>query len=223
MRNKAWNGLRAHMIANRKTTAPGRAVQDADQASQTLANNARTLRKERDLSLDELSRASGLSISTLSKIENRQISPTFDTLVALATGLDVGVGTLLAPIQASQTIGRRSICRAGQGTVHTTEVYDYNFLCTEIRNKKFTPLLATLKADTIEAFAALSQHDGEEFFYVLDGEVELHTDLYEPTRLVAGDCVYFDSTMGHALVAAKVDTRVIWVSSSTESMKEVAP
>lgn len=185
-----------------------------------LAQTVRALRKADGLNLEELARRSGLSTSTLSKIENRQISPTFDTLVALASGLGVDVGTLVSPMHAVGGTGRRSISRQGKGTTHETPVYSYTFLCTELTNKKFIPLLATIKAHSVEEFPALSAHEGEEFFYVLSGNVTLHTELYEPTDLTAGDCIYFDSALGHALIAAgEEETRVLWISSSLQRIK----
>lgn len=185
-----------------------------------LAQTVRTLRKAEGLNLEELGRRCGLSTSTLSKIENRQISPTFDTLVALASGLGVDVGTLVSPLKVVGSTGRRSISRQGEGTTHETPVYSYTFLCAELSNKKFIPLLTTIKANSVEAFPALSAHEGEEFFYVLSGTVTLHSDLYEPTDLKAGDCIYFDSALGHALIAAnEVETKVLWISSSLERIK----
>jgi uncharacterized cupin superfamily protein len=45
------------------------------------------------------------------------------------------------------------------------------------------------------------RHPGEEFVYVLEGILELHTEMYTPARLEAGDSVYFDSGMRHAYIA----------------------
>ncbi len=207
---------------NEQRTAHGR--REAQHAVLRLAQTIRALRRAAGLNLQELARLSGLATSTLSKIENHQISPTFDTLVAIARGLDVDLGTLVSPVQSVNKSGRRAVVRDGQGTKHETPVYDYAFLCTEISNKKFIPLLTTIKAHEIEAFPALSTHDGEEFFYVLTGQVMLHTDMYEPTLLNPGDCIYFDSTMGHALVAAgQEETKVLWISSSADRARTGGP
>jgi quercetin dioxygenase-like cupin family protein len=46
------------------------------------------------------------------------------------------------------------------------------------------------------------RHSGEEFAYVLEGEIEFHTEFYAPVRLKPGESVYFDSGMGHAYLAA---------------------
>ncbi|WP_161491293.1 cupin domain-containing protein [Bradyrhizobium neotropicale] len=54
----------------------------------------------------------------------------------------------------------------------------------------------------------------EEFFYVLSGEVLLYTEHYAPIRLSPGDCSYFDSTMGHALVSAgEEDALILWIAT----------
>ena len=63
-----------------------------------------------------------------------------------------------------------------------------------------------------------ARHTGEEFALVLEGAVELHTELYAPARLEAGDSIYFDSTMGHAyLAAAPGRCRVLAVCSGGEA------
>jgi uncharacterized cupin superfamily protein len=45
------------------------------------------------------------------------------------------------------------------------------------------------------------RHEGEEFLYILEGELELHTECYAPLILKAKESVYFDSRMGHAYIA----------------------
>ena len=98
--------------------------------------------------------------------------------------------------------------------MHQTDQYDYEMLCTDLANKQFVPLKARVKANTIARFSDMLSHPGEEFVYVLSGEVELHTQFYAPTRLVAGDSAYFDSTMGHALLkASDEDAEVLWICS----------
>jgi uncharacterized cupin superfamily protein len=49
-------------------------------------------------------------------------------------------------------------------------------------------------------FGKFMHHAGEEFLYVLQGELELHTESYAPLILKAGESTYFDSRMGHAYV-----------------------
>jgi uncharacterized cupin superfamily protein len=63
------------------------------------------------------------------------------------------------------------------------------------------PIIAEPHARSLAEFGELIRHPGEEFVYVLEGTVDLHTDLYTPARLEAGDSMYFDSGMGHAYIA----------------------
>lgn len=67
----------------------------------------------------------------------------------------------------------------------------------------------------MEEFGGLVKHRGEEFFMVLRGEVEFHSEFYNPARLRPGDSVYLDSQMGHALISVgKEPAEVIWISST---------
>lgn len=173
------------------------------------------MRNAGGMRLEDLARRSGLAASTLSKIENRGMSPTFDTLVQIATGLGIDVSDLVSLDTSGAANGRRTITKAGAGMVHETSVYEYQFLGAEIAHKKFIPIIAKIRARSLKEFGAPIHHDGEEFFYVLEGEVALHTAHYAPALLQVGDSAYFDSRMDHAVVAAgDVDARILWVFSS---------
>jgi hypothetical protein len=53
---------------------------------------------------------------------------------------------------------------------------------------------------------------------VLEGVVELHTDVYAPTRLSAGESIYYDSGMGHAFLAVSPGPcRILSICSHPES------
>lgn len=178
----------------------------------TLSTTVKRLRQEKNLTLQQLSKKSGISVASLSKIENGQLSPTYEKIVALAQGLAVNVGELFGHHNHANT-GRRSITRKGEGVLHQTEQYVYELLNADLSNKRFIPLLTTIKARERSAFPKLHRHEGEEFFYVLSGTVQLLTELYTPLILHAGDSCYFDSNMGHAcLSAGEEDAQILWVS-----------
>lgn len=178
-----------------------------------LANQVHRLRKQAGLTLQQLSQKSGISISTLSKIEKGQLSPTYEKIVLLAKGLNIHVAELFQEESSNTPNGRLAITRTGTARVHSTRQYDYQALCADLSNKRFIPLLTRIKAHDIREFPALLQHEGEEFIYVLEGSVTVHTDFYQPITLQQGDACYFDSTMGHACVAGENDAWVLWVSS----------
>ncbi len=182
-------------------------------SNDTLAKKLKLLRHQSGLTLKQLSERCGISVSTLSKIENSQLSPTYEKIAALARGLSVEVGELFCSQTHAAPLGRRSISLNGAGITHITRQYDYTLLHGELENKRVIPLVATLKAHERSEFPKLHRHDGEEFIYVLSGKVTLITELYAPQELNPGDSCYFDSTMGHAcLSAGEEHAKVLWVS-----------
>lgn len=184
----------------------------------SLGERLRAVRTKLGLTLAAAAQLTGTGTSTLSKIENGQVSPTYDILQKIVQGLQIDLVDLFDAQQHVLPSGRRAITRAGAGSVHVTPQYKYEALATELTHKKFFPLRATITA----RIAQLSQpdapdiasHAGEEFVYVLSGAIELHTDYYSPCRLEAGDSVYFDSGMRHALVSvSEQDAEILWIAS----------
>lgn len=187
--------------------------------AQQFAATVRSLRRRANATLQEIAERSGLARSTLSKIENGQLSPTYETLLRLADGLQIDITELFsggAPMDTSS--GRRSITRRGHGRRLVTQQYQYEMLCADLFRKQFTPLVTKITARSIDEFPQLLRHAGEEFIYVITGEIELHTEHYEPTHLRQGDGCYFDSTMGHACTSvSKNEAVVLWIASHADA------
>jgi len=179
----------------------------------------RSVRQQRGWTLTEVSRRTGFSISSLSKVENDQLSFSYDKLIRLAEGLGTDVSRLFAPPGAGVTVTtRRSINRSGEGENVTTSNYEHRYLNIDVTRKKLIPVLVELRDRTLEEFGDLVRHSGEEFVYVLEGEIELHTEHYAPVVLQPGDTAYLDSTMGHGYLArGKGPWRMIAVCSGSES------
>jgi len=155
--------------------------------------------------LAEVSQKTGLPVSTLSRIETDQISPTYDQLSRLSVGLCIDMAQLLSgdmdeakPLQTA----RRSVNRAGEGQILDTPMQSLRYLSVDLTNKQFAPIIGEIKAHSLEEAGEFHRHHGEEFIFVVSGELELHSESYTPLRLRAGDSVYFDSGMAHAYVAA---------------------
>jgi transcriptional regulator with XRE-family HTH domain len=207
MTNRIATAQRVHLASNSGVESK---TSDFD-----LGGRVHTLRTSAKLTLKDLSVRSRISVSALSKIENGQLSPTYEKIVGLAQGLDVDVATLFAAPYSGSVTGRRSITRKGRGISYDTRNYAYEILCADLTQKRMIPLLARIKEREVRSFGPLLSHDGEEVFYVLEGRVILHSEFYEPTELKAGDCVYFDSRMRHGCVARGVeDALIFWVCTS---------
>ena len=170
----------------------------------------RGLRQSLGLTLNDIGLRTGLSVSTLSKLEQGKASLSYDKLYKISQALGVDMAQILeapahggAPLAAPS--GRRVIQRAGEGQLIDTRSYKQLYLATELLNKSFVPMVVDHCARTIEAFieefGGLIRHPGEEFDMVLEGEIVFHSELYAPVRLYRGDSIYFDSAMGHAYLA----------------------
>lgn len=185
-----------------------------------LASALRGLRRQRGWTLAEVSQRTGFSVPTLSKVENGRMSLSYDKLIRLSEGLGVDIAQLFAssdPAGAAAIGGRRSINRQSEGDFVPTRNYDYHYLHSDVVRKKFIPILSEPRAQTVEEFGELVKHSGEEFVYVLEGEVEVHTEAYKPFVLRAGESAYLDSSMGHAYIARTTPCKVLGVCSATES------
>ena len=80
------------------------------------------------------------------------------------------------------------------------------------------PVLTRIRAKSVGEFGELVHHSGEEYIYVLEGRIEIHTEFYDPIVLEAGESIYIDSNMGHAYVAAEGcdEASVLGVCSSAD-------
>jgi len=78
-----------------------------------------------------------------------------------------------------------------------TKEYAYEALAADLTAKKFIPLRMTIRVKKFEEVGDWIRHDGEEFVFVLSGEICVYTEYYQPSILKVGDSVYLDSRMGH--------------------------
>lgn len=168
------------------------------------------------MTLRQLSEASGASYSNLSKVETGKLSPTFDTMERIARGLGVSISELLAFESVKGEPGRMTVTRKGEGVVHKTPSYTYQALCNDVTDKSIVPLVVQLHAQEMKDFGDMLSHDGEEVLFVLAGQVEVQTEFFDPVVLNEGDCIFFDSSMGHAcLTKGLTDATVFWVHCAT--------
>ena len=179
-----------------------------------LGARVRELRKARKWTLEQAATQAGLARSTLSKIENGQMSPTYDALKKLAVGLEISVPQLFTAPQRDKINGRMSVTKAGTGAHQATTTYEHELLGETLTKKQMLPYRARIRARSIEEFDGWVRHDGEEFLYVLTGVIRLYTEFYEPIEMRRGDSAYYDATMGHnAISVSDEDATILWVTS----------
>ncbi|MEM9636635.1 MAG: helix-turn-helix transcriptional regulator, partial [Pseudomonadota bacterium] len=110
-----------------------------------LGRRVRELRKARDWTLEQAASQAGLARSTLSKIENGQMSPTYDALKKLAVGLEISIPQLFTPPQTGQVNGRMAVTKSGQGTAQATVTYEHELLAETLTKKQMLPYRARVR------------------------------------------------------------------------------
>jgi len=187
-------------------------------AQPKLGECLKALRRRNGWTLQDMTSRTGVAVSTLSKVENDQMSLTYDKLLQISEGVGINLAEILStPAAGMEALTRRSISQPQEGLPQVTPNYDYLYLCTEIRRKRMVPVLTRVKARSLQAFGPLVRHSGEEFIYVIEGAIEVHTEHYSPARLETGASIYIDSNMGHAYIAVSDgDAVVLGVCSSPE-------
>jgi transcriptional regulator with XRE-family HTH domain len=197
-----------HVLNGRPLVKPGAAL--------------KALRAKRGWSLADLSRRTGMPVSSLSKIENDKMDLTLDKLLRISVALETDIAGLFTPpsppYAQGESTGRRSITRAEEGNAIDTHIGRYRYLAYDLLNKHSIPMIIDVTAKSLEEFGEFNRHPGEELLYVIDGELDLYTNMYLPVNLRKGDCMYFDSNMGHAYIAAGEEPcRILSVCIAPES------
>ena len=186
----------------------------AEPQSLDLGARVRELRKERDWTLEQAANSAGLARSTLSKIENGQMSPTYEALKKLATGLDISIPQLFTAPARDQVTGRLAVTKAGDGQALATVTYEHELLAGALTKKSMLPYRTKIRARSMEEFDGWVRHDGEEFLMVLTGTIRLFTEFYEPLDLRRGDTAYYDAAMGHNVISTSdEDAAILWVTA----------
>jgi transcriptional regulator with XRE-family HTH domain len=188
---------------------PAARVSAAAGDRKSLGDGVRRLRRQRGWTLAQLSENTGLAISTLSKVENNQISLTYHNLAKLAAGMNLDLADFFAPEIMGNRTPRRILCRRGHGQMHESANYAHEYLCAELPRRRMVPLCTRVKARSVSEFGDFIEHPGEEFIFVLEGAIDIYLGSDDPVRLRAGDSFYFDGRAGHAAISVGVGDALI--------------
>lgn len=164
----------------------------AAELGRRVAENLRRKRKARNMSLDDLARASGVSRAALSQIETVKTNPTVGLLWKIAVGLGVPFQDLLGEPKSGTNILRRG------------EAQVLRSLDGKLESRPLTPAGASPLVELYELrLSPRSAHTSEahapgthEFLVVLTGALRLHVDG-ESHDLLAGDSVSFPADRPH--------------------------
>jgi mannose-6-phosphate isomerase-like protein (cupin superfamily) len=134
----------------------------------------------------------------------------------LAAGLEVPIGELFAdPKPVMRKGGRRVVDRNGAGQVVDLQENLHRFLAVDLAQKHYFPCVVDVKSKSDGTDS--ESHGGEEFTFVLEGEVRFFCEGYEPIVLSSGDSVYFDASMPHKYAqAGDKPARILCIYSHPE-------
>ncbi len=168
--------------------------------NETPGRRISRLREQSKLTQEDLGERSGLSLEQVQALEADELSG-LAPLVKVARGLGVRMGTFLdddselGPILTRAGGASEAIRFSGS---KRNEFLDFKSLALKKSSRHMEPFLIVVDSTVDEGH--LSTHEGEEFLYVLEGQLEI---LYRNTRyaLHAGDSIYYDSIVPHCVGA----------------------
>lgn len=168
-------------------------------------------RETMNMSHEMLSRESGIPEQIIKDIEEHKITPPLGTLIRLAKALNIKVGRFFeeGPRKAYSLVRKDEggYISKFQGRNLESMGVQYLSLGFEKRERLMEPFLVTLTEESLEHKKVSLSHSGEEFIYVIEGEIEF--EIMGRTEILRrGDSAYFDSTMPHAIKLASGEIAV---------------
>ncbi|GIN90919.1 DNA-binding protein [Siminovitchia terrae] len=154
-----------------------------------LGREFKRIRKSKKLTLREVSERSGLSVSFLSQVERGISSVTFTSLRKIAEALEVNINLFFEAEEETLSIKKQTLKKSA-----VQPNFTYTSLVGNMENPKFYPARIELKAG--ESHTAPYTHHGQEFVYVLEGELKVVLENHEET-LYAHESLHIDSTEKH--------------------------
>jgi transcriptional regulator with XRE-family HTH domain len=177
-----------------------------------LGERIRKAREMRDLTLEDISSRTGIDVIALKHIESSEMAPPLGQLIKLGKALDMKMGYFISPgVDKPMTVVHKgqgqAVARYGEKKSQQYG-YSYESLAPEKANRMMEPFIVTLLPTDAEEFSA---HDGQEFLFVLEGEMKVQVgDQVE--FLKPGDAIYYDSSQPHLVKSAtKTRARILAV------------
>ena len=180
---------------------------------QEVAARLRGLRDALELTAEEMAHQCDVSPEVLAAYESGESDVPVSFLHRLASAYGVELTALL--FGEEPTMNSYFVTRAGKGVkVERTAAYSYQDLASGFQRRIMAPFLVTIEPGSHFPYklGTLNVHSGQEFNYVLEGEIELSVGGHV-TRMRPGDSIMFDSLRPHGLRAIGSTARIIAIIS----------
>jgi transcriptional regulator with XRE-family HTH domain len=171
----------------------------------TIGWKLQTVRTSRNLSVEQLADRAGLQTEVIGQIESGALVPSLAPLIRIARALGVRLGTFL---DDQENVGpvlvrageRRKVMYVSDKKEPSRSDLDFFSLAADKAGRHMEPFLIDIYPSSARE-VHLSAHEGEEFIYVMAGEVEIAYGT-ESHRLTTGDSIYYDSIVAHSVHCA---------------------
>lgn len=182
-----------------------------------LGRRVRAARVARRLTLEEVVSRTNFTVSWLSKLENGQLSPSLEGLVKIAAVLECGVDSFVEGLAVTP---RHVVCRNGAAPAQRLrDGVTVEHRAAAWLGRRMKP--AILHVARSAGRRAPESGAGERFLLVLDGDAKV-TYGDEVVQLTAGDSIYLDSAVPHAIKAVGRSARVLSVSCDADGQPATA-
>ena len=167
-----------------------------------VGSKIKGLRETKNLSIEEIAERSGLTVEQINSIENDVNLPSLGPLIKIARALGVRLGTFMDDNDALGPVVTRAKDREkdssisfSNGATDARKHMEYRPLAQQKAGRHMEPFVIDINPEENPNFQ-LSAHEGEEFIYVMQGEVEIEygKDKY---LLTEGDSIFYDSIVKH--------------------------
>ena len=172
-----------------------------------LGARIRSRRRQLGLTLRAVSEGCQLSVPYLSQVERNHANPTVTALASIARALGVGL-SYFVPDEEHTTV----VVRSGQG--HELQFRELPYRVTSLAGRGSGLQLEPMLIRLVPYFLSeATSHLGEEFLYVLSGQLSLKVGD-ECFQLQPGDSAQHPSTTPHAWEnPGNTVTQLLWVGT----------
>jgi electron transfer flavoprotein alpha subunit len=161
------------------------------------------LREDHGWSVEDLAATTGQTPEFIERLENEEFSPPVSFLLRLAKALNIDPSTFLRKEEKDIIRGQRSTAFTKR-----TQNYSYQTLTPGAENDHLRAFMVTIESQQTHKPVEY-KHEGEEFIYVMEGELELVLGG-TPHHLKTGESIHFNSEIPHKLKSlSNQDTRCL--------------
>lgn len=184
-----------------------------DEISAEIGMRVKKARESHGLSIFDVYLRTEISVELLTQIEAGKVVPPLGAVVKLAKAFDLKMGYFISgEEEKAYTIVRsddREVTPRFDSSKEKRHGYAYEHLAPHKTDRYMEPFLVSLEPSETEE--ERSSHDGQEFIFVVQGEMEVR--LGEEIHILQpGDSIYYDSTVPHLVKChGKETTKILAV------------